>query len=162
MENLELKDFLDYTFLSDLEIAPDKNNCAFVVHRSDFEDNKYLSNIWIYNFITSKYKKLTTMNQEKKLMWLDNKTILFPSLRDKKLKKRIDEGEDWTVFYGIDINGGEAYEYMRVPMQVSNIERIDQEQFLLTASYDHNSINLHSYKGELMKTVISICYKRGN
>ena len=44
MENLKLKDFLDYTFLSGLELSPDKNYGAFVVHTSDFEDNKYLSN----------------------------------------------------------------------------------------------------------------------
>lgn len=148
MENLKLKDFLDYTFLSDIELSPDKNHCAFTVHTSDFEDNKYMSTIWIYNCITSEYKKLTSFNKEKSFIWLDNTTVLFPSLRDEKLKKRIDEGEHWTVFYAIDINGGEAYEYMRVPMNVNNIKKIAEEKFLLTATYDHYGINLHSHKGE--------------
>jgi len=148
MENLKLKDFLDYTFLSGLELSPDKNYGAFVVHRSDFEDNKYLSNIWLYNLTTSEYKKLTNMNEEKSFIWLDNNTILFSSLRDEKLKKRIQDGEHWTVFYAIDIQGGEAYEYMRIPMKVNNIKKIADEKFLLTAIYDHYGINLHSRKGE--------------
>ncbi len=148
MENLKLKDFLDYTFLSGLELSPDKNNGAFAVHTSDFEDNKYLSNIWIYNCTTSEYKKLTSMNEEKNFIWLNNNTILFPSLRDEKLKKRIKDGEHWTVFYAIDINGGEAYEYMRIPMKVTDIKKIAEEKFLLTATYDHYGINLHSHKGE--------------
>ncbi len=124
MENLKLKDFLDYTFLSGLELSPDKNYGAFVVHRSDFEDNKYLSNIWLYNLTTSEYKKLTNMNEEKSFIWLDNNTILFSSLRDEKLKKRIQDGEHWTVFYAIDIQGGEAYEYMRIPMKVNSIKEL--------------------------------------
>ncbi|HBC31534.1 MAG TPA: S9 family peptidase, partial [Clostridiales bacterium] len=148
MENLKLKEFLDYTFLSGLELSPDKAHGAFVVHTSDFEDNKYLSNIWLFNCTTLEYNKLTTMNEEKNFIWLDNNTILFPALRDKKLEKRIKDGEHWTVFYAIDINGGEAYEYMRIPMKVNNIKKIADEKFLLTAIYDHYGINLHSHKGE--------------
>jgi acylaminoacyl-peptidase len=88
------------------------------------------------------------MNEEKSFIWLDNNTILFSSLRDEKLKKRIQDGEHWTVFYAIDIQGGEAYEYMRIPMKVNNIKKIADEKFLLTAIYDHYGINLHSRKGE--------------
>ncbi|MGD9569752.1 MAG: alpha/beta hydrolase family protein [Sedimentibacter sp.] len=148
MENLKLKDFLDYKFLSGLELSPNKNYAAFAVHTMDYDENKYLSCIWIYNCITAEYKKLTNMNKEKSFIWLNNDTLLFQSLRDEKLKKKTDEGEHWTVFYAIDIQGGEAYEYMRIPMNVSGIKKIADEKFLLTAEYDHYGINLHSHKGE--------------
>lgn len=148
MENLKLKDFLDYKFLSGLELSPNKNYAAFAVHTMDYDENKYLSCIWIYNCITQEYRKLTTRNKEKNFIWLNNDTLLFPSLRDEKLKKKIDDGEHWTVFYAIDIHGGEAYEYMRVPMNVNKIKKIAEEKFLLTAEYNHYGINLHSHKGE--------------
>lgn len=148
MENLKLKDFLDYKFLSGLDLSPNKKYAAFVVHSMDYDENKYLSCIWIYNCITAEYKKLTNMNKEKSFIWLNNDTLLFSSLRDEKLKKKTDEGEHWTVYYAIDILGGEAYEYMRIPMNVDKIKKIAEEKFLLTAEYDHYGINLHSHKGE--------------
>lgn len=148
MENLKLKDFLDYKFLSNLEISPDKKFAAFTVHSSDFDENKYLSNIYIYNCLTSEYKKLTTCNKEKSFIWLNEDTILFPSIRDPKLKEKIDKGEQWTAFYAINIHGGEAYEYMRIPMNVSDIKILAENKFIITAEYDHYGINLHSLSGD--------------
>ncbi len=148
MEKLKLKDFLDYKFLSGLELSPNKNYAAFAVHSMDYDDNKYLSCIWIYDCIKAEFKKITTMNKEKTFIWLNNDTLLFQSLRDEKLKKKTEDGEHWTVFYAIDIHGGEAYEYMRIPMNVSDIKKIAEEKFLITAEYEHYGINLHSHKGE--------------
>lgn len=148
MESLKLKDFLDYKFLSGFELSPDKKNAAFAVHTSDYDDNKYQSNIWIYNCLSSEYRKLTNMNKEKSFIWLDNDTLMFSSLRDEKLKKKIENGEHWTAYYAIDIHGGEAYEYMRIPMNVSEIKKLADEKFLIIAEYDHYGINLHSHKGE--------------
>lgn len=156
MENLKLKDFLDYKFLSGLELSPNKNYGAFIVNSADYDENKYLSNIWIYNCITREYKKLTTMNKENNLIWLDNEVILFSSLRDEKLKKKIEDGEHWTVFYAINIHGGEAYEYMRIPMNVNQIKKIADEKFLIAATYDHYGINLHSHKGEEKSKAIDL------
>ncbi|MDF2675781.1 MAG: family peptidase [Bacillota bacterium] len=148
MENLKLKDFLDYKFLSDLQISPDKKYAAFTVHTSDFDENKYLSNIYIYNCLTSEYKKLTTCNKEKSFIWINDDILLFPSIRDNKLKEKIDKGEQWTAFYAINIHGGEAYEYMRIPMNVSDIKLLSENKFIITAEYDHYGINLHSLSGD--------------
>lgn len=156
MENLKLKDFLDYKFLSGLELSPNKNYGAFIVNAADYDENKYLSNIWIYNCITREYKKLTTMNKENNLIWLDNEVILFSSIRDEKLKKKIEDGEHWTVFYAINIHGGEAYEYMRIPMNVNQIKKIADEKFLIAATYDHYGINLHSHKGDEKSKAIDL------
>ncbi len=148
MENIKLRDFLDYKFLSGIELSSDKNHAAFVVHTSDYDDNKYDSTIWTYNCLTGESKKLTNMNKEKSFIWLDNTTLLFQSMRDEKLKKKTEDGEHWTVFYAIDINGGEAYEYMRIPLKVNEIQKIAHEKFLITAEYDHYGINLHSHKSD--------------
>lgn len=156
MENLKLKDFLDYKFLSGLELSTNKKHGAFVVHTSDYDDNKYLSNIWIFNRLTSEYKKLTAFNNEKKFIWLNNDILLFPSTRDEKLKERLKLGEHWTAYYSININGGEAEEYMRIPMLVSDIKMIAEDKFLITALYDHYGINLHSLSGEEKTKAIDI------
>lgn len=148
MENLKLKDFLDYNYLSGMEISPDEKNIGFVVHKADYDENKYNSNIWIMNKESKRYFRLTGMDEERSFIWLNNSNILFSGMRDKKLKAKIDEGEKWSCFYSIDINGGEAQEYMRIPLKVTSIKSIDEENFILTAQYDNYGINLNELTGE--------------
>lgn len=148
MEKLELKDFLKYKFISGLEFSPDKKNIGFVVKSADYDNNNYKSNIWIMNSETKKYSKLTSTNKDSEFIWLDNRTLMFRSQRDDSLKSKIEEGEDWTVFYSININGGEAEEYMRIPLKVFSIKKIDDSNFALTAEFDHNLIDLHALTGE--------------
>lgn len=148
MENLKLRDFLDYNYLSSIEVSPDEKNTAFIVHRGDYDDNDYKSNIWVMNNETKKYFRLTGMNEERSFLWLDETKILFPSMRDKKLKVKVEEGEKWTCYYSIDINGGEAQEYMRVPLIVTSIKKINGDNFILTAKYDNYGVNLNELTGE--------------
>ncbi|QSX05017.1 S9 family peptidase [Sedimentibacter sp. zth1] len=148
MKNLKLKDFLNYKFISRLELSPNNDNAGFVVTLSDYDNNTYNSNIWLLNRKSKKYKKLTCLNKENSFLWLDNDTILFPSQRDEHLKAKTEAGEAWTVYYAIDINGGEADEYMRIPLNVSELQKVDNNNFILTAEFDNNLIDLHNLKGE--------------
>ena len=49
MENLKLDDFTKYKFLSGVKLSPNGKNTGFILHQMDVEENKYLSNIYIYN-----------------------------------------------------------------------------------------------------------------
>lgn len=149
MENLQLKDFLNYNYLSGIEISPDLKNTGFIVHRADEEENNYNSTIWIMNNTDKEYFKLTNVGEEKSFFWLNKDTIIFPGMRDKKLKIKIEEGEKWTVYYSIKITGGEAQEFMRIPLKVTSIKSIDEDNFILTAQYDNYGINLNELSGEL-------------
>lgn len=148
MENLKLKDFLDYKYLSNLEFSPNGENAGFVVNTTNYDDNNYQSNIWLLNNKTKKYSKLTSLNEERSFLWIDNSTIIFPATRDAKLKEKVSQGEKWTAYYSIDINGGEADKYMQIPLMVTAIKTIDKDNFVLTAKYDNYGINLNEMTGE--------------
>lgn len=148
MENLKLKDFLDYKYLSNLEFSPNGENAGFVVNVTNYDDNNYQSNIWLLNNKTKKYSKLTSLNEERSFLWIDNSTIVFPTARDAKLKEKVSQGEKWTAYYSIDINGGEADKYMQIPLIVTAIKMIDKDNFVLTAKYDNYGINLNDLTGE--------------
>lgn len=148
MENLKLKDFLDYKYLFNLEFSPNGENAGFVVHTTNYDDNNYQSNIWLLNNKTKKYSKLTSLNEEKSFLWIDNSTIIFPASRDAKLREKVSQGEKWTAYYSIDINGGEADKYMQIPLLVTAIKMIDKDNFVLTAQYDNYGINLNELTGE--------------
>ena len=149
MENLHLKSFLEYKFLSNLDFNPEGKNLAFSLSESDYEKNSYKHYIYSLNTETKEIRKLTHFGKEKNSLWLNNDIILFSSDRDTNIEEKKKLGETWTLFYALDIkNGGEAYEYMRLPLDVSNIKIVDENNFILLADYDNNSFNLNDLKGE--------------
>ena len=149
MDNLKINDFLNYKFVYSLESSPNKNHTAFVVTESDYENNKYKSNIWVMDSKTKTHFKLTALDEEKSFIWLNERTLLFPSNnRDPKLKKKVDEGETWTSYHSINIDGGEANKYMNIPLNVVNIKKIDEDHFIVTAIFDNYAININNLKGD--------------
>lgn len=154
MNKIELKDFLNYKFLSGIELSPDSNKVAFAVHQCIEKDNSYRSNIHIYNRKYGTSYQLTGIGDVQKFIWMDNETILFPAIRDNSLKTRVEAGEPWTCYYAIKINGGEAQEYMRIPMKVLNIVPIDADKFAVTCIFKNDELNLNEYEGDEKEKVL--------
>ena len=128
MKSIELKDFLCYKFLSNVQMSPDCEACIFTVSTCNEEDNSYNSNIYLYR--DGKCCPLTQSNKDSNAIFLDNRTVLFKSGRNAK------EQEEVTSYYAISLDGGEAYKLFDIPLYVSKIERINEEEFVVLASYD--------------------------
>jgi len=138
MEKLVISDLLKFKFISNLSFSPDGKLLGFVVHRMNEDDNSYESKIWVYNTENKKMFQLTSFGMEKSFIWLDNENILFSEIRGEKDKKRKENGEIFTSFYKINVNGGEAEKYFEVPYFVRKIEKLDNETFVLVLIYDKN------------------------
>ena len=157
MKNLELRSFLEYKFLSNLDFNPNGRKIAFSVSESDIEKNLYKHFIYTLDTDTNEIKKLTHRGKEKNSLWLDNDTILFSSDRNEEIKEKIKNGETWSVFYALDTkNGGEAYEYMTLPFDVTEIKIIDNDNFIFTATFDNNSLNINNLTGEEKEKAIKL------
>ncbi|MDD7392143.1 MAG: S9 family peptidase [Fusobacteriaceae bacterium] len=148
MKNLQLNSFLEYKFLSNLDFNTEGKYLAFTMTEPNLDKNNYKNSIWIYNLENREFKKITQMNKEKNAIWLNENIILFASDRNEETQSKTKQGETWTDFYAIDIRGGEAYEYMKIPMQVTGIKKLDEQHFILSANFDNNSFNINSLKGE--------------
>lgn len=148
MQNLLLDDFINYKFLSGLKFSPDKSKLGFVLHRMDLEENKYLSNIYIYDFNKDFTFKLTSQDSERTFLFKDQDTLLFPDIRNPKDKSRKEKGEDLTCFYEISLKGGEANKTFEIPLNVNNVEILDEDNLVLTAIYDNNKPNLEGLTEE--------------
>lgn len=147
-QRLEIEDILSYTFLSGLTVSPDGTKCAFVANRCDEASNGYRSCIYVLDCRTRQVKQMTTLGQERKVLWLDNDTILFPAMRDEELRQKVRQGEEWTCYYALSLHGGEATEYMRVPKRVLDIQVIDRDRFAMTADYDLDHRDPHALPEE--------------
>ncbi len=137
VEKLKLDDFIRYKFLSNIMYSLNGENACFTMNEADLDSNKYLSNIWIYYNEDNTYRQLTSFNEDKMFLWLeDNETILFSSLRDLKDKEKVKEGEVFTQFYKISINGGEAKKAFRISKKVASIKQIDDNTYIFTARFN--------------------------
>lgn len=155
VEHLKLDDFLNYRFLSGVDFASDGKNAAFVVSSADLNQNGYLSRLYLYDSQTGSVRRLTSFGQEKAFVWLDNTTILFPGMRDEALKRRVEDGEPWTILYSIDIHGGEAQEYARVPAKVKSFKPMSDGRLAMVCEVSVDQPNPHDYQGAQREEILA-------
>ena len=135
MENIRIDDFKNYKFLSGIKHSPDGRHAAFVVHQSDFEGNKYISTLWIIDTVTDVCSQLTSFGSEKSFVWMNNDSLLFSGARDSDNKDRLAAGEEFTQLYKINIHGGEALPYIKLPIAAENISVIDEDTLVFLSEY---------------------------
>lgn len=136
MEKLLLDDFTKYSYLSGLKYSPSGKNLAFIKHQINMDENKYQSYIYLVDKKTNTIKRLTSLGEETSFTWKDDDTLVFPRVLGKNDEKRKDKGERFTSFYEISLMGGEAFKTFEVPLHVESLVFIDDNNLLLTASYD--------------------------
>ena len=144
MEKISISDFCNVKNLSQLAYSPDGEKLAYVVSQPSEKENKYLSNIWVYE--NNKSRKLTTVGAESSFIWLDNENLLFPGDRNKN--RKIEIGKDITVFNKINIHGGEAEELFTIPMKASSIQKVNGEEYLFIGTKNLNLIDTDNLEGE--------------
>lgn len=144
MKAIELKDFLEYKFLNNIRISPDKTSTLLGVAVCDEENNAYKQNIYLMR--DGKCMSLTQSGKDSGAMYLDADTVLFKSARESS-------DEVKTVFYKMSLSGGEAQKYFEIPLAVSKIEQMDKDEFVLIASYDKDFsyVGREDKKDELLK-----------
>ncbi len=134
MRNIQLDDFTKFKFLSSLTFSPKGDNACFVMSNCNVDDNNYDSNLWLYNVDNNKYHQLTSFNKESSYLWLqDNENILFSAIRDPKDKNSLEEGDEFTQFYKINIHGGEATKAFKINKSVVGLYEVTEDTFLFTA-----------------------------
>ena len=133
MEQLQLKDFLNYRFLSGVRYAPGGKRAAFVVANCNEEENSYESRLWMYD---GQLRQLTDLGKEGQYVWEDETHILFPAVRSAAEQKRQKAGEQFTSFYRLDVTGGEALPAFTLPFKASELRKLGDGKWLAMGSID--------------------------
>lgn len=139
MIKIKLDNFLDFKYLSEVKFSPDEKNICFIQHEADIDDNSYKSYLFVYKLNEKKLIKLTTLGKENNFIWLDNESILFKSNREKN----IENNDDSSYFYKININGGESERLFSIDKKVLSIKKINDNKFVIVCE---NYLNLDSKK----------------
>ena len=134
MKAIELRDILDYRFLSDIRYAPGGQRAAFVVANANEEENSYEQRLWLYE--KGQLRQLTDLGKEGRFTWLDENRLLFPAVRSAKEKKRAEGHEEFTSYYVLDLRGGEALPFMTLPFAAGELKVLDENSFAVSGTVD--------------------------
>ncbi|MDR1379404.1 MAG: S9 family peptidase [Synergistaceae bacterium] len=135
-EHINPHDVLNYRFLSSPRFSPDGAKIAFLVHQADLKENRYFSNLWIYNLASERATQLTSSGSEKAFCWsVDGTKILLVSERGLKDPKE-KENKKKAALYSIVVEGGEALLLAQIPEPVTELWALGEDQLLLKTVAD--------------------------
>lgn len=140
MKQIQIDHFANFKYLSKLKVSTN-GNIGFIVSYADIDENKYMSNFYLYDDGAS---PLTYQGDVKTYQWWDDDHIVFPALRDQKDKEFAKKEGPLSVFYKLNIHGGEAQEFLRYERAVERLIPLPNGQMLALCEYDHAREQLRS------------------
>lgn len=126
------KDYQALRTIQGLQISPDGRHALYTVQRMNVDRDAYENFLWLLDLETGHETQLTGGGRENGAFWLDNGHVLFSAIRGGEVPA------NETVFYRIAVDGGEALEYMRVPIAGARASLLGEDRFLIRADTDLN------------------------
>lgn len=115
--------------LGSLTLSPSGKKVAFTVTEGSLKDNKYLTDIWVYDESrTPALYRLTAGEDGKAPIFEDENTILFAA--DRKKRHPSDVFGTKTTYNRISLQGGEAEEAFVLPFAVSMLTHVSGDKWL--------------------------------
>ena len=137
MKRVEIESLLDFRFVSAPSFSPCGRYAAFVLQQADVEKNGYVGDLWLLDTETKQTRRLTAAGDARSYTWTKQGKLLFAAMRDSALKAKVQKGEQLSCFYEIDPCGGEAQLAFTLPLFAGRAEAIDEERFVVMATYDN-------------------------
>ena len=100
MKDTEIKDILDYEFLSSLDISKDNKKLVYKKTKANYKENKYDTNFWIYDLTSKENFQVTDDNKASISCFNQNSNLVY--------KKESNDDED-IFFIKKDSGVGQKY-----------------------------------------------------
>lgn len=126
------KDYQALQTIQSLQISPDGRYALYTVQHMNVDRDAYENFLWLLDLETGRETQLTGGGRESGAFWLDSRHVVFSAVRGGEVPA------NETVFYRIAVDGGEALEYMRVPIAGARASLLGENRFLIRADTDLN------------------------
>ncbi len=143
MAKIQIEDLKDIQFLSEPEFNKAGDWLAFVKSGADTEENRYQSDIWLYDVKEAALRRLTASEDVSAFTWLDDTSIIFTASRSEK-EKETAKKDDVTHVYKIPIHGGEAVRLFTIPAKAGSLKMLDENSCLFIMRSDLQGKDMHS------------------
>lgn len=130
MKQLELKVFLNYTYLASLTTSPAKKHMAFIKSNARYDENDYVHDLYLTDGST--HKRIFDLGNDSRYFWETDDTLLIPTSRIESEKNALKAKH--SVFYRYDIHSGELNHAYTFKFPVGFLKVIDDNHLLLSGS----------------------------
>lgn len=131
MNKIELKDFLNYIHLSNLQSNPSQDKFAFIKTKLREEENDYFHDLYVTEDQDNSYKRLISLGSSGSFYWETDTTLLFPYQESKQDEKDVKASK--SVFYRLNIENGELCPAYTFPIPVQNLKVLNDTTLLLSS-----------------------------
>ena len=138
MDQIKIEDITKLSFISRPALSPDGVHAGFVTAKADAKDNDYKSFLWLFDTESRKARQLTFTGKEKSFVWEDDENLLFAAQRTEADKP--EKNKKKTVYYRLNITGGEAAPAFSVPLEADAIKPLGSGKYLIEATVDLNEL----------------------
>lgn len=153
--------FLDFQFVSDVQLSPDGKYTAFLLKTADIKSNAYQSSLYLLDHASGETKQMTSIGPVAAYEWEDAETILFPAMRNAAAKAEAENGEERMGYYALSVHGGEAEERFVLPVKGGKPYVVGDGVYAVIASFDADRPCLDGLEGEARKQALQAYLKRG-
>ena len=122
MKDTKLRDILDYEFLSSLDISDDYRKISYKKTIGNYKENRYDSNLWIYDTETNENYQITD----------DNKASISAFNKDSNLVYKKESTDESDIFYVKD-GTGLGHKYFSIDKDVEMLKHLGDDLFLVKA-----------------------------
>ena len=136
MEKIRKEDIAQLRFLSGILLSPDKKQAVCTITESDLKKNSYRKDLYLFKRDCNDLLRMTWSGNNAGAVWDDSGTLLFSSERKEEDKAK--DTEEKTVFYRLNIHGGEAREAFTVRKDVLGIRKIKDGVYAMLVDTDWN------------------------
>lgn len=125
MNKIELKNFLNFNYLSGLKTNKDKNIVTFVKSTANYEKDLYEYKLYMKQ--NENVSRIHTFTSSPQYYWFNNHQLLINTTQKELADKKK------TSFSKYYINNGEIEPFITLSIPVSNIEVIDEDTLFISA-----------------------------
>jgi len=133
---VELADFTQYNFLSDVNLSPDGSRAVFVKAKAKADLGGYDYDLCLLDVKTGAVKQLTHYGIDKAPIWDDNDTILFPSVRTDAERVMKEKGYPMTTYYRLKVDGDLPEAAFTVPVNSGKLTKLADGRYAMVAIVD--------------------------
>jgi dipeptidyl aminopeptidase/acylaminoacyl peptidase len=131
MKKINIKDFLDFNFLGNLQESPEKKYYAFIQSVPVLDDNEYCHTLFVSD--GKNIQKVRQLKKNSEFRFLNEHTILLDYQKNKKEQNNLKDNQKKN-FYTYDLNENKLKEAFILPMNAKVEEVINDNQILLSAN----------------------------